>query len=68
MQGRKLNVTTGAGGAVMVKRNRFDAHIDSCRDCQPHMCHTAESLWREVCLAALRQQAAHPVASGTTEA
>ncbi|QBZ73536.1 hypothetical protein SEA_MISCHIEF19_51 [Streptomyces phage Mischief19] len=62
MMPRKLNVSTGAGGKVMVARNRFDAHIDACADCQPHMCHTAEALWRTVCLTALRaQHAAAPV-------
>ena len=54
MLDRKLDVSTGAGGAVAVKRTQFDQHISACPDCQPHLCHLAESLWRTVCLTALR--------------
>lgn len=56
MQNRKLNVSPGAGGQVMVKRNRFDAHVSHCAACQPELCPTAQSLWRIVCLTAQRQQ------------
>lgn len=56
MIGRKLDTSTGAGGAVTVARTTFDAHLNDCADCQPHLCHTAEQLWRTVCLTALRTE------------
>ncbi len=52
---RKLNVSASAGGKVGVKRNRFDAHVDACRSCSiGELCATAQSLWRNVALEALR--------------
>lgn len=56
MDGRKLDTSTGAGGAVAVARTTFDAHLNGCADCQPHLCHTAEQMWRTVCLTALRTE------------
>lgn len=56
MIGRKLDTSTGAGGAVAVARTIFDTHLDGCADCQPHLCHQAEQLWRTVCLTALREE------------
>jgi hypothetical protein len=56
MIGRKLDTSTGAGGAVAVARNTFDTHLNGCADCQPHLCHQAEQLWRTVCLTALREE------------
>jgi hypothetical protein len=66
MIGRKLDTSTGAGGAVAVARNTFDTHLNGCADCQPHLCHQAEQLWRTVCLTALKQQ--HAGAGGTLAA
>lgn len=54
---RKLNVSTGAGGVVMIKRTRFDSHISDCPDCLHKLCQVAEQMWRAVCIAALRSQA-----------
>lgn len=54
MAQQKLNVSTGAGGEVTVRRNRFDQHIDHCTTCTGGLCSTAQSLWRAVCLAAVR--------------
>lgn len=54
MEGRRLNVSAGAGGIVGVKRVRFDTHVDTCNACQPTLCPTAQQLWRAVCTAALR--------------
>lgn len=56
MNGRRLNVSAGAGGIVGVKRARFDAHVDMCQACQPGLCPTAQQLWRAVCTAAQRAQ------------
>jgi hypothetical protein len=53
----KLDTSTGAGGATAVARSRFDSHLNNCAQCQPHMCATAEQLWRTVCLTALKQSA-----------
>lgn len=51
----RLNVSTGAGGATAVRRNRFDEHVSNCRACADmSICTTAESLWRQVCIAARR--------------
>lgn len=63
---RKLDTSTGAGGATAVARSRFDSHLNNCARCQPHLCTTAEQLWRQVCLAALKQQ--HAGAGGTLAA
>lgn len=52
---RKLDTSTGAGGATAVARTRFDDHLNHCRACQPHMCSLAQQLWRQVCLAAIKQ-------------
>lgn len=56
MKDRKLDTSTGAGGAVAVARTKFDDHLNACADCQPHLCHVAERLWRDTCLAALRSE------------
>ena len=56
---RKLNVSSGAGGLVSVKRARFDAHVNECGSCQPNLCVTAQTLWRAVCVTALRVQQQH---------
>jgi len=55
MTTRKLDVSTGAGGEVTVRRNRFDQHLNHCTTCTGGMCSTAQSLWRAVCLAAVRE-------------
>lgn len=59
----RLNVSTGAGGPVAVRRNRFDQHLNDCPQCQTGaaLCGTAESLWRAVCIAALRARQADAV-------
>lgn len=36
------------------RRNLFDQHMDRCANCQSQVCLVAQSLWRAVCLAALR--------------
>lgn len=56
MQNRKLDVSTGAGGIVTIKRNRFDSHIDHCTECQAELCPMAQVLWRHVIQQALRTQ------------
>lgn len=63
---RKLDTSTGAGGATAVARTRFDSHLNDCGACQPHLCPAAEALWRTVCLTALKQQ--HEAAGGTVAA
>lgn len=63
---RKLDTSTGAGGSTAVARTRFDSHLNDCRACQPHLCATAEALWRHVCLTALKQR--HENAGGTMAA
>ena len=63
---RKLDTSTGAGGATAVARVRFDSHLNDCRACQPHLCADAEQLWRQVCLTALKQR--HEAAGGTLAA
>lgn len=59
----KLNVSSGAGGPVAVRRNRFDQHLNDCPQCQTgaRLCATAESLWRGVCITALRARQADVV-------
>lgn len=54
MNGRKLDVSTGAGGMVTVRRNVFDSHLSSCPDCEMNLCTRAQSLWRNVCVEALK--------------
>lgn len=56
----RLDVSTGAGGPVAVRRSRFDQHLNDCPQCQTGsaLCATAEALWRGVCLAALRARQA----------
>lgn len=57
MRSRRLNVSPGAGGLVMIKRNRFDSHVSDCKRCQTgELCPDAQQLWRRVCMTALRQQ------------
>lgn len=57
MQTRRLNVSTGAGGVVTIKRNRFDSHLDHCDRCsRGDLCPTAQQLWRGVLLEAQRKQ------------
>lgn len=53
---QRLNVSTGAGGRTTVRRNAFDQHLNTCAPCQSgaSICATAESMWRRVCIAALR--------------
>lgn len=58
MEGRKLDTSLSANNAVAMKRVQFDRHLNECQDCRPGMCHQAETLWRAVCLTALRTQAA----------
>lgn len=59
----KLDVSSGAGGPVAVRRNRFDQHLNDCPQCQTgaRLCDTAETLWRRVCLAAMRARQADAV-------
>lgn len=52
MKDRKLD--TSRSGPAATERAAFDAHLDGCADCQPHLCHAGEQLWRTTCLAALR--------------
>jgi hypothetical protein len=64
---RKLNVSRAtARGATAVARVAFDEHVDDCQKCQPHLCQAAETLWRAVCLAALKSE--HADAGGTVAA
>lgn len=54
MTGR-LNVSSGAGGKVAVRRARFDAHLDDCTTCKGGaMCPTAQTLWRNIVIEAIR--------------
>lgn len=52
MKDRKLD--TSRSGPAGAERAAFDGHLDGCADCQPHLCHAGEQLWRTVCLTALR--------------
>lgn len=54
MDGRKLDTRGTDNPEVAHRRNLFDAHIDQCTECQPNICRVAETLWRDVCLTALR--------------
>lgn len=55
MQGRKLDVSLNASSLDVAElRGKFDAHVDECTDCQPALCFQAQTLWRNVCLGALR--------------
>lgn len=55
MEGRRLAVHPYASNKeVASKRRRFDAHISGCADCQPALCFQAQTLWRDVCLTALK--------------
>lgn len=65
---RKLDTSTGAGGATAVARTRFDAHLNDCAACQPHLCGEAEQLWRQVCLTALKQRHGNELADAVTAA
>jgi hypothetical protein len=56
MRNMRLNVSTGAGGLVAVMRSRFDSHVDTCADCRPALCPLALTLWRAVCVQAMRSQ------------
>ncbi len=56
MEDRRLDTSLHANNAVALKRIAFDKHLNTCKDCQPHLCHRAEILWRDVCLTALRTQ------------
>lgn len=51
---RKLDTSTGAGGRTAVARVRFDSHLDHCTRCRAGLCTTAQTLWRSVCINALR--------------
>lgn len=54
---RRLNVSPGAGGVVMIKRNRFDSHVDGCELCHSgELCMMAQTLWRATVVTALRTQ------------
>ena len=59
----RLNVSSGAGGPVAVRRSRFDQHLNDCSQCQTgaSLCATAEALWRGVCITALRAHQADAV-------
>jgi hypothetical protein len=51
---RKLDTSTANPDlGVQAARVAFDTHLNDCRQCQPHMCPGAESLWRTVCVTAL---------------
>lgn len=63
---RKLDTSISAGGQTAAARALFDSHLNNCARCQPHLCATAETLWRAVCLSALKQQ--HADAGGTLAA
>lgn len=63
MTARKIDTSTGAGGAVAVARVRFDTHLSTCDRCTDYthataslssMCQVAQELWRKVVLAAAR--------------
>lgn len=56
MQDRKLDTSISANKSVADLRVKFDRHLDDCADCQPRLCHMGESLWRSVCLTAMRTQ------------
>lgn len=51
---QKMNTSTGAGGSVAVARVRFDNHLNDCRSCEKNLCDTAQSLWRNVLIVAMR--------------
>lgn len=54
MSSRKLDVSTGAGGEVSVRRTRFDRHLNECATCTTKgLCGKAETMWRDVILTAI---------------
>lgn len=50
----KYNVAADAPGMTGVRRRTFDAHLTGCPDCQPTMCATAQTLWRNVVIQAMK--------------
>lgn len=61
MQNRKLNVTMlSPHKTVRDLRARFNLHIDHCDSCQPSICWDAQTLWRAVCLEALKLHGTTP--------
>lgn len=55
MSTSRLNVsTTSPYPPVAHRRKLFDQHVDTCHNCQPSLCDVAQSLWRGLCMSALR--------------
>lgn len=55
MEGKRLVVSASSPDPdVARKRREFDRHIEGCSDCQPALCFQAQTLWRGVCLTALK--------------
>jgi len=62
MNDLKLDVTLGSPhSSVRVMRLVFDQHTDTCTDCQPSLCWPAQTMWRRLCLTALRLHGTEPV-------
>jgi hypothetical protein len=65
IEGRRLDVRADSPyPAVAHRRQQFDQHVTGCDDCQPALCSTANSMWRALCLSALRQQQASGIVDG----
>lgn len=55
IEGRRLDVRAiSPHQGIATRRKQFDQHVDDCADCQPMLCSTAQAMWRNLCLAALR--------------
>lgn len=56
-EGRRLDVRPNSPHpGVAHRRQQFDQHVTECEDCYPSLCSTANAMWRNLCLAALRAQ------------
>lgn len=64
MEGRRLDTQGIDNVQVANRRALFNDHINTCKDCQPTMCFRAQTLWRDVCLTALRADCKGGIASG----
>lgn len=51
------SIDTSADGPAATERSIFDTHIDQCEGCTVRLCWEAQTLWRNVCMTAIRANA-----------